>query len=83
MKMSISSDFECHHEASSLQCDAHDVAIILNNTGVTMLQKACYVLASECFRDALHVMRLVNNASGNNSNNHVDINIELCKKMEN
>ena len=82
MKMSISSVLEpIHGRSSSKRDDAHNVAILLNNTGVTMLQNSCYLLAAESFRDALHVLKLVTAATDNNQD--VDIEVELSIKMAN
>lgn len=86
--MSISSVLEptIHGQlrsSSSKRDDAHNVAIVLNNTGVTLLQNSCYLLAAESFRDALHVLKLVTACAVTDNNQDIDIDVELSIKLTN
>lgn len=82
----ISSSLECDNyeqllSSSSPQTyDAYNVAIALNNAGVTFIQNSCYILASESFRDALHVMKLATATTNENGQNVYE---ELSNKMAN
>jgi hypothetical protein len=56
----------------------HQVAVALNNVGVTLLHSSYFALAVESFRDALQVMKLLTIVKNDPD---VDVDLMLSKMM--